>query len=84
MDQPKAERDAAEGTDAPHPLDSWLKRELQALYGNAGPGELPDEIAELAMRLEEKLRGGDAGKDDRPHATKAGDAETSTRRSGEK
>jgi len=39
------------------PIYSWLKRELQAQYSNPGREALPPRIAELAARLEEKLRG---------------------------
>lgn len=42
---------------APHPLDSWLKRELRALHGESERQTLPPGIAELAARLEERLRG---------------------------
>lgn len=39
----------------PHPFDRWLRRELQGLY-RAAPGDpLPDEIANLAAQLEERL-----------------------------
>lgn len=69
MDKPKAEVTAPETTDAANPLDTWLKRELRALYGDAGHAELPDEIAELAARLEEKLGRADAGKRDGPRET---------------
>jgi hypothetical protein len=41
----------------PDPLDSWLKRELEAQYSNPAREALPRGIAELAARLEEKLRG---------------------------
>ncbi len=53
---------AANEPKAPHPLDQWLKRELQGLYA-AGSGDgLPDDIAELAARLEERLKeAGDRG-----------------------
>jgi hypothetical protein len=51
------ETDVAIAPNAPHPLDSWLKRELQALYGESARDALPPGIAELAARLEEKLRG---------------------------
>ena len=74
MDKSKTGVDAAEGMDAPNPLDSWLKRELQTLYGDAAVGELPDEIAELAARLEEKLGHAASRKDD---------PETPFRRDGE-
>lgn len=40
---------------ARHPLDDWLRRELQALCGDASGDPLPGDIAALAARLEEKL-----------------------------
>ena len=39
-----------------HPLNDWLRRELQGLYREACGEPLPDDIAELAARLEEKLK----------------------------
>ncbi len=39
----------------PHPFDRWLRRELQGLYGAAPGDPLPDEIADLAAKLEERL-----------------------------
>ena len=39
-----------------HPLDNWLKRELQTLYADFADEPLPPEMTELAARLEEKLR----------------------------
>lgn len=41
----------------PHPLDRWLQRELQALYSDPAGEPLPPDIAELAEKLEEKLKG---------------------------
>lgn len=72
------------GPDAVHPLDSWLKRELQGLDG-AGEGEaLPADIAELAARLEDKLRGAGRETTDAPRETTreetAGPDRTSPRR----
>ena len=75
MDKPKAGGGATEGGESPNALDSWLKRELQALYGDAASGELPDEIADLAARLEEKLGRGGSREDD---------AGTPPRRDGDK
>ncbi|MGM0583878.1 MAG: hypothetical protein ACQEUZ_04445 [Pseudomonadota bacterium] len=51
--------DATTGPGAPHPLDAWLRRELQGPQGGSVPEPLPPGIADLARRLEEKL--GDAG-----------------------
>lgn len=51
-----AETDVAAEAPAPHPLDAWLKRELQALYGGPEQQALPPDIAELAACLEERLR----------------------------
>lgn len=56
MEKSSRKTDAAAGPDAAHPLDSWLKRELQALDGADEGEELPADIAELAARLEDKLR----------------------------
>lgn len=50
------ETDVAAKERAPHPLDSWLRRELQALYGGPEQATLPPGIAELAAQLEQKLR----------------------------
>lgn len=50
------ETDVAAEARAPHPMDSWLKRELQALYGGPEQAALPPGIAELAAQLEERLR----------------------------
>ncbi len=68
------------GPDAVHPLDSWLKRELQGLDG-AGEGEaLPADIAELAARLEDKLRGAGRETTDATREETAGRGRTSPRR----
>lgn len=61
--------DATTGTGAPHPLDAWLRRELQEPRGGAEPEPLPPGIADLARRLEEKLR--DAG-EERPEPAASG------------
>lgn len=58
----KADPDVATDQAAPHPLDTWLKRELQAFYGESDRDSLPVGIAELAAQLEEKLKGQGGGK----------------------
>lgn len=40
---------------AVHPLDAWLRRELQAMYGGCAREPLPSGIADLATRLENAL-----------------------------
>ena len=38
-----------------HPLDAWLRRELQAMYAGSAREPLPSGIADLAARLEKAL-----------------------------
>ena len=38
-----------------HPLDAWLRRELQAMYAGCAREPLPSGIAGLAARLEKAL-----------------------------
>jgi hypothetical protein len=40
----------------PHPMDNWLKRELESLYVDMESHPLPSGLAELAAALEEKLK----------------------------
>lgn len=68
------EPDMAVEPTAPHSLDSWLKRELQALCGESEQEPLPPGVAEIVARLEEKLR--DAGR------APGDDAETTDEESG--
>ena len=50
-------RRAADADDASsHPLDDWLKRELQTHYAELEHETLPPEMAELAEKLERKLK----------------------------
>lgn len=46
-----------------HPLDDWLRRELQALCGDPSADPLPRDIAALAARLEQRLAAAD-GRDE--------------------
>lgn len=39
-----------------HPFDRWLTRELAALYAEDASRPLPDEMSELAARLEARLK----------------------------
>lgn len=39
-----------------HPLDSWLKNELESLYEDMESKPLPTSLAELAAELEAKLQ----------------------------
>lgn len=39
-----------------HPFDRWLMRELAALHPEDAAGPLPDEMSDLATRLEARLR----------------------------
>lgn len=57
VDNADPETDVAVEPTAPHSLESWLKRELQALYDESEQEPLPPGVAELVARLEEKLRG---------------------------
>jgi hypothetical protein len=43
------------GDAPPHPLDEWLRRELEALYADDEDQPLPPGMAELADRLEQAL-----------------------------
>lgn len=65
MEKASPKRDAACEPSASHPLDSWLRRELQGLCTESDHEPLPPGIAELAARLEERLgkAGGGAGGD---------------------
>lgn len=81
VEKPELETDVAAESDAPHPLDSWLKRELQALYGESERETLPPDLAELAERLEAQLRGpgrtsGGNGSPDRSPGDDRGAAKT--------
>lgn len=42
--------------DSTKALDAWLRRELESLYDETADKELPPGIADLAKRLEAKLR----------------------------
>lgn len=44
------------GEAAPHPLERWMKRELQALHGDPASEPLPANIAVLAAKLQKKLK----------------------------
>ncbi len=57
VDNADPEADVAVEPTAPRSLESWLKRELQALYDESEQEPLPPGVAELVARLEEKLRG---------------------------
>lgn len=57
VDNADPEADVAVEPTAPRSLESWLKRELQALYDESEQEPLPPGVAELVSRLEEKLRG---------------------------
>ncbi len=46
---------AAPRKPAMHPLDAWLRRELQTLYPGSAGEPLPRDMAELASRLEAVL-----------------------------
>jgi len=39
-----------------HPMDNWLKHELESLYVDMESEPLPSSLAELAAALEEKLK----------------------------
>ena len=44
---------------APHPLDRWLRRELESLYPAEPDAPLPPQMAELAERLQSALANGE-------------------------
>lgn len=64
VEKPEPETEVTVEQSAPHPLDSWLKRELKALSADSEQEPLPPGIAELAGRLEEKLRQAGGGPGD--------------------
>lgn len=64
VEKPEPEAEVTAEHSAPHPLDSWLKRELKALSAGSEQEPLPPGIAELAGRLEEKLRQASGGPGD--------------------
>lgn len=55
MPDTKPDSDSAVGAEVRNPLDSWLRRELRALYDDTDADSLPAGIAELAAQLEERL-----------------------------
>lgn len=50
------QKEPAGRPDSAKALDAWLRRELESLYDDTSGEELPPGIAELAARLEAKLR----------------------------
>lgn len=40
---------------SPHPLDEWLRRELETLFSDEKDEPLPPDMAELAVKLERAL-----------------------------
>lgn len=53
-DDPLAD-DIESGQTSPHPLDEWLRHELNSLFDTVRDGPLPPDMAELADRLESAL-----------------------------
>ena len=53
------------GDASTHPLDTWLKRELTALYADVEAEPLPPKLADLAAALERRLSPGRADDDSR-------------------
>lgn len=71
MEKGSPKSDATLEPSASHPLDSWLRRELQGLCTESDHEPLPPGIAELAAQLEERLEkaGGDATRKAAPDPT---------------
>lgn len=75
MEKASPKSDATLEPSASHPLDSWLRRELQGLCTESDDAPLPPGIAELAAQLEERLgkagggAGGDATRNSSPDPT---------------
>lgn len=55
----QCQQDATIGGDdpSPHPLDEWLKRELETLFSEEEDEPLPPDMEDLAAKLERALAG---------------------------